>query len=184
MSSKKSTPLTETKEHHKQYSVDSLISANLKINIRSIKDAIPPTIAQIKTLLEGYICSNSLQKIVLAIDEIIRNAYEHGSLEITNQEKKEAIENETFELLLNTREKIHSHRTIAIKCLIENKILTFTVHDQGNGFDWETATKESKTMPVDTNNLHGRGLFVIQKVFDTVSYNECGNIITATKKLI
>jgi len=53
-----------------------------------------------------------------------------------------------------------------------------TVTDEGSGFD--PAAVLDPTLPENRNRSHGRGLFLLRRLADDVSYNERGNAVTLT----
>lgn len=116
--------------------------------------------------------------LVLAIDECINNAYEHGNLELSNVEKNQLLTEEKLESELHSRESKFGDRIITVKFSLVDNILKTSISDEGNGFDWKN---QSSTPPQDA--LHGRGISIVRAVFDKLTFNEIGNSVCLEKKL-
>ncbi|AAU92088.1 MULTISPECIES: ATP-binding protein [Methylococcus] len=72
-------------------------------------------------------------------------------------------------------------KTVRVWIHIEDEELCIRVYDQGQGFDLE-----SVPMPdFDAPGEHGRGIFFIRALMDTVTYRrtENGNVLEMRKKL-
>lgn len=116
--------------------------------------------------------------LVLALDECINNAYEHGNLELTSFEKNQFLTEEKLESELHNREDKFGTRIIIVNFSLTNNLLNISIADEGKGFDW----RNQKTTP-SKDALHGRGISIVKAVFDKLSYNEAGNICYLEKKL-
>lgn len=73
-------------------------------------------------------------------------------------------------------------KLVLFTIIIENDILTMTIEDEGDGFDWKKIKEarrpgENVVIPLD----HGRGIPIIEEYFDEYEYNEKGNILTIKK---
>ncbi len=117
----------------------------------------------------------------LAIDEAISNAILHGNFQIKKLESA-GKEQATREKLYRIRasEPGYVEKKVEIDAEIVPARLTVTVTDEGEGFD-----KSEIPDPTDTENVfryHGRGIFVMKNVMDSVEFNEAGNSITLIKK--
>lgn len=121
-----------------------------------------------------------LTDIKLALYEALANALEHGNLEITFDEKTQAMETKGGILgLIQTRiEAGLGERQIQISVEYDQASVTYRIEDQGPGFD--PATMINKPV-ADTSALHGRGITLIRHYMDEVSWNESGNEITLVK---
>ncbi|MFH1216848.1 MAG: ATP-binding protein [Pseudomonadota bacterium] len=81
---------------------------------------------------------------------------------------------------------IHGNRnddTLQVECtvVIERDKLTITVTDQGTGFDWHSHLLKNK---VSSTAPSGRGIHSLFQYGFTISYNESGNTLYLTKKII
>ena len=88
--------------------------------------------------------------VLIAITEAVNNAIIHGNKNIAN--KKTNIEYN-----------------------IENQTITFTVFDEGNGFDFNDLP--DPTSPENLEKPQGRGIFLMNHLADEVNFIENGNIV-------
>ncbi|MCO5231433.1 MAG: ATP-binding protein [Chitinophagales bacterium] len=64
------------------------------------------------------------------------------------------------------------NKNVILKSEVNSSSITFIVKDQGSGFD-ETSIPDP-TLPENKEKLNGRGVFLIKKLADKVSFNENG----------
>lgn len=152
---------------------------SLEFSILTKKSVVAGTVASINKLLRGALSDRELKLFLLAIEEVLQNAYEHGNLEISNDEKKNLLEKDLLEEEFKIREQKFSGRKITINLNLERHLLKLMVTDEGSGFDW----KNSRLTNLATTSLHERGLSIIQAATDKVEFNEKGNSITLFKDL-
>jgi len=126
---------------------------------------------------------SDLQKIRIGISEMITNAIEHGNLEITDEEKFNATENDTFYELLSKKlsDKRLNQRKVDVSISLDKKILKIVIKDKGKGFDTSKIKKQHSQE--DLYKLHGRGILITSMYFDEINYNKKGNIVTLIKKV-
>jgi len=94
-------------------------------------------------------------KILVATLEAVNNAIKHGNNEIPEKLVDVVIEYNDNELRI-------------------------TVTDQGEGFN--PAHIPDPTLPANIEELSGRGVFLMSKLSDTISFNEKGNSVTMSFK--
>lgn len=158
-------------------------SAQLDLTLHSAGRAITPAIHAVLELIRGLVSSRELQRIELALNEVVRNAYEHGNLGITFDEKATVCEAGSFDELLSKRSEFAQKqgKRIRLHAAVSGGSLVCSVEDEGDGFDWRAMLARN---PLDDlTSLNGRGLFLIARTFEKVEYNEKGNKITLTKTL-
>ncbi|MCB1023912.1 MAG: ATP-binding protein [Acidobacteria bacterium] len=93
--------------------------------------------------------------LFVALDEAFVNAVKHGN-------------------------KFDTSKLVKISVEISPQKASFTIEDEGDGFDVNTIPN-----PTDPENLFkasGRGVMFIYNIMDEVSYNERGNRLTMVKK--
>jgi hypothetical protein len=134
--------------------------------------------------LRKYLDSDTTELVRLSLIEMIINAIEHGNLEISYQEKSAALQVGSYVDFIARRQEDprYKKRLVRIKYRINPCIASYTITDDGGGFDHSSFMKNEIA---DTNiNLkpHGRGLYMSRKIFDDVIYNEKGNSVTVVKK--
>ncbi len=94
-------------------------------------------------------------KILVATLEAVNNAIKHGNKEIPEKLVDVVIE------------------------YIDNE-LRISVTDQGEGFD--PARIPDPTLPANIEELSGRGVFLMTKLSDKITFNEKGNSVTMSFK--
>ena len=168
----------------KMFKADSLQRVKLSLEIETSADALQPAVSQILRSIEGLVERKELMRIEVALQETLRNAFEHGNLGITYEQKMELCNNGGFEAEVERRTKIAQAegKLIFIDVIAEKDSLRVQVTDQGKGFDWR-AVPDPTQNPELLTGLHGRGIFLIRRCFETVTYNDAGNSITLERKL-
>ncbi|MCQ2600482.1 MAG: cyclic nucleotide-binding domain-containing protein [Treponema sp.] len=114
----------------------------------------------------------------IALSELLNNALEHGNLEISYEEKSKWME-ENGEIVSLIEQKRHdpkfSNRKIGISYILNQDFCSFTISDDGNGFDWRKYTQKQAE---ESTELHGRGIQLSGEMVGTLSYNDKGNKVT------
>lgn len=118
-------------------------------------------------------------RLAQALQEILLNAWEHGVLGIRAYEKERLLEEG---LLESERRNRHlalrgRDRLIRVQSSFTDGVFHCTVTDPGQGFSWRDLAQRDD---VSADQLAGRGLSLIQDVFDTVVWSESGNAISAS----
>lgn len=164
-------------------SPEFLREAKLTFKLESWTNAVIPVVNVISTVLDGFLDAREEMRLALGLEEGIRNAFEHGNLGISFAEKNLAIEAGTFEELI--RERSAKARaaglTVDVSVEISEGIFKCVIRDQGKGFNWRPYLDSAAAPSPDV--LHGRGVMVVTRIFDRVSYNESGNELTLVKRL-
>jgi CheY-like chemotaxis protein/anti-sigma regulatory factor (Ser/Thr protein kinase) len=116
----------------------------------------------------------------VALHEALTNAILHGNLEL-DSDLRETDEKEYYRLSVERRKlSPYADRRVFVTAHFTRDELSFTIRDEGNGFDPNTLPD-----PTDPNNLgkvSGRGLLLIQTFMDRVEHNPQGNQITMAKR--
>jgi serine/threonine-protein kinase RsbW len=94
-------------------------------------------------------------KILVATLEAVNNAITHGN-------------------------KADPQKMVDVEIQFEESNMTITVTDEGNGFD--PASIPDPTKPENIEELSGRGVFLMSKLADSISFNEKGNSVTMNFK--
>lgn len=134
----------------------------------------------LKKFLEPW----EIKMIQIALREIIINAIEHGNLDISFEEKSQAlIEDRYFELL---RERQFEPQNISKKVTIEYSVssekVMYIVADEGAGFNFENYLNEKAGNPNESYLSHGRGIMMTKNAFDEIIYSRKGNHVMLIKK--
>ena len=135
----------------------------------------------LKQLLKGHITGKERSRIELGLQETLQNAFEHGNLGYTSDEKEGLLQEGKFEQAVAEKsEKEYAlGKEIEIELCLERSGFSCTFTDQGEGFDWKK-WRENKVS--EGLMVSGRGITLIDQIFDSVEYNEKGNAVTLTKR--
>ncbi len=124
---------------------------------------------------------NSLEGMCIGLYELLINAIEHGNLGITFREKSDALQNNTYRELLESRMKRADSEgmVVRIESDYEPSSITVEIRDQGEGFDLSTLPdlKDAEAILSD----HGRGVLLATLFYDSVDYSEPGNCVKVSK---
>ena len=110
--------------------------------------------------------------------ELLTNALEHGNCGISYEEKSEWLNNGgTILDLINHKllQPEYADRKIHIEYGIGREKSTFTIKDDGEGFDWRSRM-ESDTP--DMEETHGRGIALSKSLVSELRYNDKGNEVS------
>lgn len=128
-----------------------------------IEFELPSAISPMHSILDYLLKRVEKQGVVkpeksnlfVALDEAFVNAVKHGN-------------------------KFNTQKLVRITAEVSNKEASFTVEDEGEGFDVNSIPD-----PLDPDNLFkasGRGVLFIYNIMDEVKYNDRGNRLTMIKK--
>ena len=118
------------------------------------------------------------EKIAMGLSELMINAIEHGNLKIGYEEKSNLRKQGKWETEIASRLKLPEYKDKYASIDVVNDLnsVTFTITDQGSGFEWDAF------MDFDTSRVmdnHGRGIAMANKLyFSTLKYEGSGNKVT------
>ncbi|MBN2159320.1 MAG: ATP-binding protein [Spirochaetes bacterium] len=134
--------------------------------------------------LKRYMDQKQISLIRIALREIVINAIEHGNLGITYQEKSESImEDRYFEFIAERRQDPKCRdRKVTIEYSLDPERVTYVITDQGAGFDHRNVLGNHSRDANRDMDAHGRGVSMARNIFDSIEYNEKGNMVSLVKK--
>jgi len=94
-------------------------------------------------------------KILVATLEAVNNAITHGN-------------------------KADPQKMVDVEIMFEKNEMVVTVTDEGKGFN--PSVIPDPTLPENIEELSGRGVFLMKKLADSISFNEKGNSVTMSFK--
>ncbi|VAW52123.1 hypothetical protein MNBD_GAMMA05-655 [hydrothermal vent metagenome] len=124
-------------------------------------------------------CPNS-EKVVLGLTELITNAVEHGNLGITYEEKSKLNAEGRWEseILSRLSSPTYKDKIAIVEFERNSSEITFTITDQGKGFDWYQYMEISPERAFDS---HGRGIALAKSIsFDQIKYHDDGKKVCIT----
>lgn len=122
--------------------------------------------------------------IRLSLYEMLVNAMEHGNLEINYDMKKNLLEEVMdYQRFLQDRanEDPFRNRKVLVSYTYDTKSISFTITDDGKGFDVSKVPNPHASENLE--RLNGRGIFISRVNMTQVKYNDKGNEVTLYKEL-
>jgi serine/threonine-protein kinase RsbW len=98
--------------------------------------------------------------------------------------KKLGVSDEVYgKILISTVEAVNNailhgnkgdrNKMVTVYFSADGNVLEVTVSDEGDGFEYKNIP--DPTDPKNIENLHGRGVFLMRRLADTIEYNDPGN---------
>lgn len=158
------------------------ITLELPTNFEFLNKVINYVFSHLKA--RWQVNSENLHDVKVCLYEALYNAFEHGSLGITEEEKSRYLEvgQQAYRDFLAERVKgmPYSGRLITVRVRIDMERLKVSIRDEGEGFD----SSQRASNFFDSEELFkssGRGLLLITSLMDEVSFNDSGNEIVMSK---
>jgi len=119
------------------------------------------------------------RQVGVAIAEALSNAIEHGNLEVSGALRGDLAAHGA--LMRERRESVPwRDRRVHVEARLSREAATFTIRDEGSGFD--PATLPNPRDPENMERVHGRGVLLMRSFMDEVTWNETGNAVTMVKR--
>ena len=134
--------------------------------------------------VESFLPPEQVNSIRLGVREIVMNAIEHGNLEITTEEKNQAIEQGKYLELIYQRQSDPKYmsRKVIINYTLTQNMLEYVIQDEGSGFNFKELLKQDLEN-VPNSQEFGRGIFLTRQIFDVFQYEGKGNKVRLIKNL-
>lgn len=163
--------------------IDCLQRGAERYVIPSLLSSAREVCRRVTTPLARYVDRGTVEFLGMCLNEIVINAVEHGNLEVSFDEKTEAMQGERyFEFLLERqKDDRFRDRTVTVEWSVTSERAVFRVTDEGPGFD-HVALLRRVHDPTSQTLQHGRGLMMAMNAFDRVVYNDRGNQVTVVKR--
>jgi DNA-binding NtrC family response regulator len=164
---------------------------HLKLSFEFITSELDPGVVakELSSLLQRihFTEEDEIKRYELAFTETLVNAIEHGNLQLSSAIKNNnALQiteyDELKEKRLNTPQYANKKIIVLFECTDE--LFSFTVIDEGEGFNWQKFIDQKHKINRLNTNAHGRGFNIIKYIIDEVHFNEKGNMITLIKNRV
>ena len=164
---------------------------HLKLSFEFITSELDPGVVakELSSLLQRihFTEEDEIKRYELAFTETLVNAIEHGNLQLSSAIKNNnALQiteyDELKEKRLNTPQYANKKIIVLFECTDE--LFSFTVIDEGEGFNWQKFIDQKHKINRLNTNAHGRGFNIIKYMIDEVDFNEKGNMITLIKNRV
>lgn len=118
-------------------------------------------------------------RVSLAFEEALQNACLHGNLEVSTPPPNADREELAAHIKERSSKHPYSRRRIEVTAHIDRAAATFTIRDEGPGFDHAKLLNEA--VLDDQAEASTRGLALMRTIFDEVRFNDSGNCVTLVK---
>ena len=164
---------------------ESFISEKCEYLIRNLLFEADDISHRITNNLQKYMDKTDINMIRIGLREIIINSIEHGNLNISFEDKTEAILTDRYFEFVNERQNNPENRDkrVRIEYLISQSKAVYKITDQGKGFNHRKYLAVSSDETGDVALAHGRGIAMVKNIFDEVRYNFRGNQVLLVKHL-
>jgi len=111
--------------------------------------------------------------------ELLINAVEHGNCRITYEEKEKWLtgQKNIMDLIREKNRDPDIHRKkVILEYSINPPKATFTIKDEGDGFDWKA--RQNKPLTIEEMAFHGRGIHMAEHYTASLHYNQRGNSVS------
>jgi CheY-like chemotaxis protein len=119
-------------------------------------------------------------RLAVAVEEALKNALYHGTLEMGGQLREEDREASQALLAERRRQAPYRDRRIHVDAEISAHGATFVIRDEGPGFD--VSSLPDPNDPASLAAATGKGVLLMRSFMDDVSYNQTGNAVTLVKR--
>ena len=119
----------------------------------------------------------------LGLNELLINAVEHGNLGISYAEKTQLLKDDGWlaEVMRRELSPEYKHRRVRVDFERSPGAMTFTISDEGHGFEWSRFLDFEPSRAYDPN---GRGIALARaRAFDELTYSGRGNVVRAAISL-
>jgi anti-sigma regulatory factor (Ser/Thr protein kinase) len=133
-----------------------------------------------KALAAGAIDADTAQRLVICFTEAITNAIVHGNYELSSDLKEQG--GEAFRKALDERkaEPGYAERIVDVRVDYEPDRCTWTITDQGKGFDVQKVLDRLNSDDPEVILASGRGISIMQAFVSEVAWDQGGRQIRLT----
>ncbi|MBK8398649.1 MAG: ATP-binding protein [Leptospiraceae bacterium] len=163
-----------------QFLLENVTRKKGKIKIKNNLRLVPKVANLIMSVCyaAGFRNYEAFSRISLSLHEMITNAIEHGNCGIGFAMKSKILtDSMDMYSAIDERSEIPEikNKRVTIFYEINNDQATFTIRDEGNGFNLnEIPSPKSEE---NIFSVHGRGILMTKNFVDEMQYNEKGNMV-------
>jgi CheY-like chemotaxis protein/anti-sigma regulatory factor (Ser/Thr protein kinase) len=161
---------------------ESLEESRFRFALTNDDSLVAPLIRRLEEVVRemGLCDETELIRVAVALREAIVNAIDHGNLELDSELRQD--DERIYHRLADERrgQSPYRERRVRIDVGVTRTEATFTICDQGPGFD--PSKLPDPTDPANLCRIGGRGLLLIRTLMDDVSFNNTGNQICLVKR--
>ena len=166
-------------DHDRRHSrlMHNLTTGSLTFDIRNDLSLIAPLIRLIQEMLRSLPLGDEAERlrVSVAVEEAIKNAIYHGSLEVGTADATRPLDDLLAERLWAPP---YCNRNVKVTATVSHDEAVFTIQDEGPGFD--VASIEGEDFDGDA---HGsRGIRLMRTFMDDVQFSDNGRNVVLRKR--
>lgn len=155
----------------------------IKLEIKTSYGDMRALLDYLMTSIGEYVAPENTMGIRVALLEMLKNAIEHGNLEITLEEQRKAKETGTYDDLISQRmnSELGRSRSVEVEFTYKPELLRWIICDQGKGFDYEQYLRPLREKKIP--DLSTRGITTTFFQMDDMNYENGGRSVVLDKYL-
>jgi len=163
-----------------QFLLENTTRKKGKIKIKNNLRLVPKVAGLIMSICyaAGFRNYEAFSRISLSLHEMITNAIEHGNCGVGFSMKSKIL-TDSMDMYSAIDERAeypeNKNKRVTICYEINNDQATFTIRDEGNGFDLKAIP--SPRSEENIFSVHGRGILMTKNFVDEMQYNDKGNMV-------
>jgi len=159
-----------------------LLHREFVLEFNTHTENIPRVVDYLITETGNLFTSDERISIELGLVELLTNSLEHGNLEISFDEKSNALQDGVLNKLYEDRlsNPTFLARKIRVNFRMNQARAEWLIEDEGKGFDWKALQNDIQEERLF--DLNGRGIFICQFLFDELEYMDKGNKVRILKR--
>ncbi|MBP9886069.1 MAG: ATP-binding protein [Leptospiraceae bacterium] len=163
-----------------QFLLENTTRKKGKIKIKNNLRLVPKVAGLIMSICyaAGFRNYEAFSRISLSLHEMITNAIEHGNCGVGFSMKSKIL-TDSMDMYSAIDERAeypeNKNKRVTICYEINNDQATFTIRDEGNGFDLKSIP--SPRSEENIFSVHGRGILMTKNFVDEMQYNDKGNMV-------
>lgn len=165
----------EQDRHHSRL-MHNLTDGSLTFDIRNDLTLIPPLVHLIQEMLRSLPLGDESERlrVSVAVEEAIKNAVFHGTLEIGAAASNRSQDDVIAERLWAPP---YCNRNVRVTVSISHEAAVFSIKDEGPGFDVSPYENEN----FDSDGQTGRGIRLMRTFMDEVVFSDNGRQLVLKK---
>ena len=163
-----------------QFLLENITRKKGKIKIKNNLRLVPKVANLIMSICyaAGFRNYEAFSRISLSLHEMITNAIEHGNCGIGFSMKSKIL-TDSMDMYSAIDERAllpeNKDKRVTVCYEINNDQATFTIRDEGEGFDLNSIP--SPKSEENIFSVHGRGILMTKNFVDEMQYNDKGNLV-------
>lgn len=155
----------------------SVMRHDVTLSLPSDRTRIAPTVRYLQKIAGAMGLVDRARRVHfgVAIEEALSNAVVHGNLEVSSELREQDDDAWTRTIEQRTHQPPWKSRRVTVRAELTPLVGTFTVSDEGPGFD--VTSLPDATDPENLLRPHGRGIMLMTAFLDSVQFNDRGNSV-------